>query len=68
MVETHSEGDDLSLSAEAWLARVRELERNGELLRAYDAAEQGLEAFPEDLGLKHRAALVLARSGATASS
>ena len=51
--------------AHAWLARVRELERTGELLHAYDTALQGLEQFPGDLWLAHRAVLNLAKSGAT---
>jgi len=50
----------------AWLARVRQLEGRGELLLAYDAALQGLEAHPGDLWLGHRAVLNLAKAGATA--
>lgn len=49
---------------EDWLAEVRQLEREGELFRAYDLARQGLEQFPDDLGLKHRAVLCLASTGA----
>lgn len=55
----------MSDSAE-WLARVRECERRGELLLAYDNAVQGLEAHPGDLWLAHRAVLNLAKAGATA--
>src|SRR4051812_11728059 len=50
---------------EEWLAEVRRLEREGELFRAYDMARQGLEHFPDDLPLKHRAVLCLASTGAT---
>jgi class 3 adenylate cyclase len=49
----------------AWLARVRELEGRGELLLAYDTALQGLEAYPGDMWLAHRAVLNLAKAGAT---
>jgi len=41
------------------------LERRGEFLRAYDTANRGLQDFPEDLSLRYRAVLVLARAGAT---
>src|SRR5207237_263244 len=40
-------------------------ERRGELLAAFDLAERGLEEHPEELRLKHRAVLALARAGAT---
>lgn len=50
---------------QAALARVRELERRGELLLAYDTALQALEAHPDDLWLGHRAVLNLAKAGAT---
>jgi class 3 adenylate cyclase len=49
----------------AALTRVRELERRGELLLAYDTALQALEAHPNDLWLAHRAVLNLAKAGAT---
>lgn len=45
--------------ASAWLAAVRESERRGELLAAYDIAERGLERYPDDVPLKHRAVLAL---------
>lgn len=48
-----------------WLAVVRTAERRGELLTAVDLAEQGLAEHPDDLWLKHRAVLALARAGAT---
>jgi class 3 adenylate cyclase len=47
------------------LARARELEKRGELLLAYDAAMQGLDAHPDDVWLAHRAVLNLAKAGAT---
>jgi tetratricopeptide repeat protein/adenylate/guanylate cyclase family protein len=48
-----------------WLAAVRREERRGELLSAFDVAERGLAEHPEDVALKHRAVLALARTGAT---
>lgn len=48
-----------------WLDAVRQEERRGELLTAFDLAERGLEQHPEDEALKHRAVLSLARAGAT---
>lgn len=52
-------------SAVAWLDATKEAERRGELLSAVDVAEQGLAEHPEELPLKHRAVLALARAGAT---
>ncbi|HEU5034019.1 MAG TPA: tetratricopeptide repeat-containing protein [Mycobacteriales bacterium] len=52
-------------SAEAWLAQVLALERRGELLLAYDTACRALQAHPDDLSLRHRAVLLLARAGST---
>jgi class 3 adenylate cyclase len=52
-------------SASEWLAVVKAAERDGEFFRAYDAARQGLSEHPDDLPLRHRAVLALARSGAT---
>jgi len=52
-------------SATDWLAQVKAAERRGELLAAYDLADQGLAEHPGDLWLQHRAVLALARSGAT---
>ena len=48
-----------------WLDAVRREERRGELLTAVDLAERGLAQHPDDLALKHRAVLALARTGAT---
>lgn len=44
---------------------VLEAERRGELLMAFDLAERALEERPDDLWLKHRAVLALARAGST---
>jgi class 3 adenylate cyclase len=52
-------------SAEAWLEEVRGRERNGEFLLAYDTAMRALETHKDDVWLKHRAVLQLAKSGAT---
>jgi len=52
-------------SAADSLTRVRQFEARGELLLAYDAALQALEAHPGDLWLSHRAVLNLAKAGAT---
>jgi class 3 adenylate cyclase len=55
----------MSETAAEWLARVRQFERRGELLLAYDTALQGLEAHPGEVWLAHRAVLNLAKAGAT---
>ena len=55
----------MGLSAQAWLEAVRSQERRGEPLAAFDVADRGLAEYPDDLTLKHRAVLALARSGAT---
>jgi len=52
-------------SASEWVTVVKAAERDGEFFRAYDAARQGLSEHPDDLLLRHRAVLALARSGAT---
>src|SRR6476619_5035215 len=44
---------------------VLEAERRGELLMAFDLAERALAEHPDDLWLKHRAVLALARAGST---
>src|SRR3954471_22789747 len=44
---------------------VIDAERRGELLMAFDLAERALAERPEDLWLKHRAVLALARAGST---
>jgi tetratricopeptide (TPR) repeat protein len=48
-----------------WLDAAKRQERRGELLTAFDLAERGLAQHPEDVALKHRAVLALARTGAT---
>src|SRR5262245_15105984 len=53
------------LTASEWLASVKAAERDGEFFRAYDTARQGLAQHPDDLSLRHRAVLALARSGAS---
>jgi class 3 adenylate cyclase len=55
-------------SPEDWLDAVHGLERRGELLTAVDLASRGLERFPDDVRLKHRAVLSLARAGSTAEA
>jgi len=52
-------------SAAEWAEAVRDAERRGELLTAFDLAERALEEYPDDLWLKHRAVLALARAGST---
>jgi tetratricopeptide (TPR) repeat protein len=44
---------------------VADAERRGELLAAFDLAERGLEEYPDDVWLRHRAVLALARAGST---
>jgi hypothetical protein len=44
---------------------VLEAERRGELLMAFDLADRALADDPDDLWLKHRAVLALARAGST---
>src|SRR5258705_2179966 len=56
---------DAHPSESEWLAVVKAADRDGEFFRAYDAARQGLSEHPDDLPLRHRAVLALARSGAT---
>jgi len=50
---------------EVWVSAVRDAERRGELLSAFDLAERGLDHYPDDLWLRHRAVLALARAGST---
>jgi len=58
--------DTLSTEAtpEAWLKDVRTYFNNGEFFRAYDLAAEGLERFPGNIPLAHRAVLSLANAGA----
>src|SRR4051812_26727740 len=48
-----------------WREAVLDAERRGELLTAFDLAEHGLAERPNDVWLKHRAVLALARAGST---
>jgi class 3 adenylate cyclase len=48
-----------------WLDAVVEAERRGELLSAFDLAEQGLDEHPGDTALQYKAVLALARAGST---
>ena len=57
----------MSASAEA-LRQIKEIERHGTLIAAYDLVQDALRQFPDDLGLRHRAVLILARGGATAEA
>ncbi len=50
------------------LAEATRLEHAGDLLAAYDTLVRGLAADPASLALRHRAVLVLARSGAQAQA
>ena len=52
-------------TAAQWLDAVRVEERRGELLTAFDLAERGLAEHPDNIAIKHRAVLALARAGAT---
>ncbi len=48
-----------------WLDAVKREERRGELLTAFDLAEEGWRNIPTICWFKHRAVLSLARAGAT---
>src|SRR3954469_13001974 len=54
-----------SSTTDDWHEAVLDAERRGELLTAFDRAERGLDEHPDDLWLKHRAVLALARAGST---
>src|SRR4051794_40555492 len=54
-----------SSTTDDWHEAVLDAERRGELLTAFDRAERGLEEHPDNLWLKHRAVLALARAGST---
>jgi class 3 adenylate cyclase len=47
---------------------VRNAERRGELLSAFDLAERGLEEYPGEAALRFRAVLSLARTGSTSQA
>jgi hypothetical protein len=54
------------VTAEGLLKDVKTVFDHGEFFRAYDLAVDGLELFPGDVALAHRAVLSLANAGATA--
>src|ERR1700691_6691373 len=58
-------GGEPSRTSAAWLAAVRDAERRGELLSAFDLAERGLEEYPDEVALQYHAVLSLARTGST---
>jgi Tetratricopeptide Repeats-Sensor len=55
----------VSEPAQGCVGRVLDAERRGELLTAFDLAERGLAEYPDNLWLRHRAVLALARAGST---
>jgi len=55
----------VSGDARAFLDQSRLFEKGGDLLKAYDLLVEGLALHADNLDLKHRAVLVLARAGAT---
>src|SRR3954462_1253784 len=61
----YGRGEVADRPAAEWAEAVRDAERRGELLTAFDLAERALEEHPEDLWLQHRAVLALARAGST---
>src|SRR4051794_22229763 len=61
----YGRGEVADRPAAEWAEAVRDAERRGELLTAFDLAERALEEHPDDLWLKHRAVLALARAGST---
>src|SRR5579859_84570 len=60
MSDTHS----IDATAEARLRDVKTYFNNGEFFRAYDLAAEGLQQFPGNVPLAHRAVLSLANAGA----
>ncbi len=50
---------------ESWIDAVGAAERRGEPLAAFDLAERGLDDYPQDVWLRHRAVLALCRAGST---
>jgi hypothetical protein len=52
-------------TAQDTVQAIRAAERQGDVLRAYDIAQRGLADDGDDLWLRHRAVLDLARSGST---
>lgn len=56
------------MSAEDWCQTAEQLLRQGAALMAYDAARDGLRAFPDQVRLQQLVALALARAGASAQA
>lgn len=52
-------------SQHKWVERIDEALRGGELLAAYDIAENALAEFPDDPTIRYKSVLILARAGAT---
>ncbi|SDE64188.1 adenylate/guanylate cyclase domain-containing protein [Rhodospira trueperi] len=50
---------------QAWHARIKDLSRRGDFLRAHDMARRACELFPQDHALRHAMLLSLARTGAS---
>jgi hypothetical protein len=63
--EDRGQSEEPSRTADGWLGAVRDAERRGELLLAFDLAGRGLEEYPGDVELRYRAVLALARAGST---
>src|SRR5271155_1864879 len=63
-----SPGREPGRSAGVWLTAVRDAQRRGELLLAFDLAGRGLEEHPGDVELRYRSVLALARAGSTAQA
>jgi hypothetical protein len=61
-------GQGRPATVDVWLREVRDAERRGELLTAFDLAERALAEHPGDVQLQYRAILALARSGSTAEA
>ncbi len=65
MTDTPPASDQTQAPLGEWRELVRGFETRGMMLRAYDAALRGLDDYPGNKWLQHRAVLALARSGAT---
>ena len=46
-----------------WFARIQDAERAGDMILAYDRSHQALAEYPDDLQLRYRTVLNLARAG-----
>ena len=65
MTDAVTESTAATMDEAGWEARVRDHEADGDYFLAFDAARQGLEAWPGSWRLKYRSVLALARAGAT---